>query len=1226
MSKPLPTLQLAINSQGAAASHNGSEVIVGLGEKQLRMDPSIVRALCATYDANTLAADRSAAYEILEKYKLENGNIAKVAAYAATALGVGSNVEFEYTLRYYCLLVMESYMNRNWNSMEMEARVEFRNYILEIVTTQGDALPSFVLEKIASLLAQVMKRTFPQHWKDCFEHFGVLCGKHPVQGQVVFLVLKTVVEDCSNADFNTMLPSKRRNEILQGLHVCAPSFLVEICQYVQGKPTVVVETVLSMLTEFGRWLPLKLLVSEEANIGMLACLYVDSSFPMSLQYAGLELLNVLFGRSFDTEWRRTLGEISMTLLSKLDGVKVGAYIQRENAPQQSIDEPVDEEVLTLHGKIVDVLVKWGNYQAEHVPQDQMVVRNAYLEYLMTWITHPSLTLLKAQLLLWVVIVKKRLFIVESQAPAVLDLLWNCICTRNLKIGSPDESNDRVCAYSQIEFDDEEDFIFFFGSLRGAMLELGTQLVLFDAPSGVQRIGQFVEHRMQNQIENIAKVNVMDEKMHLYIELEGLVSLLEGFFKKLPIQVIENDASVSNALRYILNLFEQYVTLVKDKPIYFAKVVQLLCACGKFYQVDANLLSITLQCGFECCVYPKNVPAAESDHKVFHDVRFSACRSLIHLCKAIPQVIVSCFSELCQQVLQVLSSDKLQVSEQVLLYEALIVTSNALSDENERRAFLELILQNPIASFTKPELTSLLEMDVSTSIIPFLHGVLGKYHFDVSSSLSFIYCILRRLNKKELIGMAWSYFLPNVFRLMDKLNSCWQHRQELVQQNSGNLCWLVSIRVQELMFFSGKNDVTFSDEFVAEYTKQSEWPKWAHLARERCCQIISIALQEDSCYKMIPFAEQIGRSVHRHLEVMEHRHVKQYLHETFIPFTKKCPPSQFQTLLHPMASELLLHGIQRLNLSWQMHHGNVTSDAELKRNSLWYPIAIGVEANQLDTIQNSVLIDVSIGYLDFMAAMLNPKTVIQTTPTATASSKPKHVILEKDVVRRNFVLFSIMENGLLCDVPHHLGNLCLILLASVLKWKNSYLLSRTLLMFDELIKVVCQISYIDNPIYQSYISFLGHDVFGLLLEIVLDEEFEYEKNVIHDSIALVALIYMRLTLRIASADDCKLQSRSADDQLAYNTRNNIVGIVSPKEIIVRFTSATPQQLLELDAKFYACGSTKQRKQMFKEFLEGLKQTSASNSNIANLIEPLQLPSKKSENIGDSVLSGIQLFQF
>jgi hypothetical protein len=68
-------------------------------------------------------------------------------------------------------------------------------------------------------------REFPQRWESLLQDLESVWATGQVQAELALLAFSGLVENCMDSDFNSKLPSQRRDDILKGLNLALPSFM-----------------------------------------------------------------------------------------------------------------------------------------------------------------------------------------------------------------------------------------------------------------------------------------------------------------------------------------------------------------------------------------------------------------------------------------------------------------------------------------------------------------------------------------------------------------------------------------------------------------------------------------------------------------------------------------------------------------------------------------------------------------------------------------------------------------------------------------------------------------------------------------------------------------------------------------------------------------------------------------------------------------------------------------
>jgi hypothetical protein len=119
------------------------------------------------------------------------------------------------------LTLLHDWIRMWWSKIPMESQVEIRTILSHLVSqcnsrTYGGNYNS----KLASILAEIAERQFPQHWTSMIEDFMTLWREAGFNVQeIIVKTLQYIYSDCTDIDFTNQLPSTRRQEIVAGLKI-----------------------------------------------------------------------------------------------------------------------------------------------------------------------------------------------------------------------------------------------------------------------------------------------------------------------------------------------------------------------------------------------------------------------------------------------------------------------------------------------------------------------------------------------------------------------------------------------------------------------------------------------------------------------------------------------------------------------------------------------------------------------------------------------------------------------------------------------------------------------------------------------------------------------------------------------------------------------------------------------------------------------------------------------
>jgi hypothetical protein len=232
------------------------------------------------------AQSRADAFETLEQFKKFDGRVAVILELLQTealVLPVGSNnLDITASAKLYTLGVLQSFLKTNYSKLNNESdRLAIRNAVMtaarqlltkcsctsQIASSDGQSYQDqsanaaenehrFLAIKIASLIADIATRDFPQRWtsfiSDLFSSpdkgglwyippsTSSFRGYGPLIGVKMCLeCLKIITEDCTDGDFNSKISTSRRNDVLIGLNEVNQQFLPLIFEVLSSQYAII---------------------------------------------------------------------------------------------------------------------------------------------------------------------------------------------------------------------------------------------------------------------------------------------------------------------------------------------------------------------------------------------------------------------------------------------------------------------------------------------------------------------------------------------------------------------------------------------------------------------------------------------------------------------------------------------------------------------------------------------------------------------------------------------------------------------------------------------------------------------------------------------------------------------------------------------------------------------------------------------------------------------------
>ncbi|DAZ99393.1 TPA: hypothetical protein N0F65_005295 [Lagenidium giganteum] len=1190
----------------------------------------IVEALAASMDAQLYqqvllavqvshsplasAADRQAAYAFSEDFKRRDDcALYAVAIFKNPAHEVAPTSPLDVSTRqHFALHVLEHYVLTHWSALPLEEQVTLRTELVNLLLrsppppVDGTEEPGFLKEKKVALLAQIAKRQFPQRWPDFLpELLQIWEHGSTKQIELILMILRSLAEDCVSSCFNTSIPPARRKDILQGLNACLPQLFPVVYQELekqyalyqapssaaaQASSKKIIHSALEMLKEFLDWMPIERPVEPATNLIYVAVqLLADAEF----RIAAAECLEVYMTRSFAKR------DIMVRSIAQI--------IEKVNSLDLEDLESELESNLRFHKKINDVLVAWGTTQLDTFLQDMQpqegMVLNAVFRNLCRLFSHPSVIITEAQIVLWLSILKNKVLLKQRDAflgPA-METLRQVSYDKYFKLGSPDRDDSLACMCSAEEFDDHHEYLAFYGNFRGRLYALIRQLVVLDANVSLKMLLErlsFVLTTYPASTDHLNARGLSTETSTAFIYHEGVAALIECVVKQLP-----NGAMDDNANRQLLHtIIQNVLSFETQDPILKYRQLLVLSAFPKYYILDGNVLTAVFEMLFTNInfVLPGEDVHGQMSNETMN-VRRRALSSLVSICQAIPAHILPVLPVLCSKVQELFANDRVLDSEGVLLYEMLVLVSNSMENLEERAQFLQQIVQEPLSSWTSPEITNLLSSpeQIVTAVEaaatnPEPRKLLGK----AVKTLTTLYGVSRRSCTNTTPGYepfapSWPHLLPNLLAAIHTLHALQEPAMKDAILKTSNACWLLSVSVDEIaQVLGGKHQL--EEEEVAKLPVASKWSKWHKNIRDVCYHIMGVAMTQPSFFANPQVVSIFENGILSNMHLMEHRHMKTLLASVFLPFIKHCPKELHPSLLEPVLVHLLSHMVQRFDACYTKAHVAELNPDKSKK-SPWTGLVVGVEEAKHDVVVEKMLVDLTRQILEFVESIVDAKTVV-----GVDTDNPKHVTSPEDSVLQEFVLH---KSG---SLPFTIG----ALLAQVISWKDTLSCRKAVMLSEKLVNVL----HNDG----RYQNFLARDLFSATLQALLQDYpgIVKEDYLKWDLINLLRNIYCRITLGLTPVEECKGIDPCNQPQKPLSVLSS-----APREMLLTLPEVTPANLDALDAYLREKQSVKAQKNALKEFLEvpmlAIKHKSASSSAATS---PLAggVASKKIQNIPEKLV--------
>lgn len=171
---------------------------------------AIVISSSSSWSGQPIApSDRQTAYSVLDEFSKFQGRLPMCLSWLQKPqLIVGGNNDCTVAAKLFACETLAKMLKTDYSKLPEKDRLTLRGALLTAARQQAQNPiidPRVLPNKLASLLAALMVRDFPQRWTTCIDDlFGNLWSAEvPQMGNKICLeILKLVAEDCTDSDFN----------------------------------------------------------------------------------------------------------------------------------------------------------------------------------------------------------------------------------------------------------------------------------------------------------------------------------------------------------------------------------------------------------------------------------------------------------------------------------------------------------------------------------------------------------------------------------------------------------------------------------------------------------------------------------------------------------------------------------------------------------------------------------------------------------------------------------------------------------------------------------------------------------------------------------------------------------------------------------------------------------------------------------------------------------------
>lgn len=583
--------------------------------------------------------------------------------------------------RHFGLKLLEDVVKARWNSMVAEEKIFIKENLMKLMSSGTGHLTVehlFMKDALARVVVELVKREWPQQWPGLLSELDSLCQQGETQTELVMFVLLRLVEDV--AVLQTLEQSQRRKEIYSALTANMEqifSFLLGLLEkhyraYKESGSDEHCRVCTATLNTFGalvEWVNIQHSMANDKYL--LRCLTHLLSDPRLQLSAGDCLLGLVGWRAGKTAERAHL-----LCLFDTD-MMMSLFAATEEAEKKSLDC----DHYTFLKRMVEILTVLGDQVCclwtKETPRSSLPNLSTYLDALLAFTRHPSQTVSHLANELWAKFFRHPDIgadpVFLSYRPKWLDVALR----KAVKVGYPEKDDHPACSYSQLDYDNDEEFHGFFVKYRLCIVE---NVRVISASNPLMPLSLL--DRWLREVLSTSPPSLLD--------LEAISNLLDSTFSKLT-----EPEQVQPVSHLAVPLLQLVLTHPATSPLLVSELLSCISALFSCIHLAPSALQPVLSKVFA----PLAAPNTDNSKDV-RTLRRHACALLVKLGSKFPTLLLPTFDFLRAEIARLNSTCLVSKMEYVTLTEGLVVISNQMCDYNKQSSFIQELLAPIVAQLAQ----------------------------------------------------------------------------------------------------------------------------------------------------------------------------------------------------------------------------------------------------------------------------------------------------------------------------------------------------------------------------------------------------------------------------------------------------------------------------------------------------------------------------------------------
>ncbi|KAJ8676509.1 hypothetical protein QAD02_012296 [Eretmocerus hayati] len=898
-------------------------------------------------------------YNLCERFKESSPLCAQCGLYLAQKLPDRSPI-----VRHFGLQLMEHCIKDRWTQMSQAEKLFIKENAMKLLEEGVGPLlqeENHIKDALSRIIVEMIKREWPQQWPTMLAELSQVCTRGESQTELVLLVFLRLVEDV--AVLETLESAQRRKDIYQALTSNMTEIFAFFSRLVeqhfkdfQAKSSLgimneaaahsrVIQVVLLTLSGFVEWVSIVHLMANDGRLLKVLCIFLGDPL---FQCSAAECLLLILNRKGKIEDRKQL-----MILFVEDALRC-MYTAATITPPLSSSEVQERHYLflkklaqVLNGMAAQLCGLWTKDDGYRV---RPVHFNLYLDTVLSFTAHRSLTLTQAVNSVWIMFFKHEHIKTDPVVVSYIPKYIENTAPKLVKVAHPGRGQTNGATPYYIEYDTEEELNVFNHRLRVDVVE-GLRHATMVAPLVTFGYMQaWLTAKINKGMTNLAyKSSPLDIE---YLEWDAVSLALDAVVQRLLL--VNERPSVQAGLQ----LLELCLGYSPQDPWILSALLSNISALFVFLSMSTGSMAMpgvailprALEKIFAAVIFSEPGETLGNRSKATKNVRRHAANLMVKIGLKYPLLLLPVFDQIHSTVRR-LTADQNQFSrtESLTLYEALLLISNHFCDFERQERFVAEIIGDTSTRFMaigaqafKGPIEFMQYVGLNGPAVD--NGPLDPIAInrgDLMICVNTLLCVVKRSSIPDdpdraarggfVIGHssngnpvyrnpAARHILPalqTLFGLLGTINALFTPAALALLSDGYKKAYdiLESEKKNLLGLHTSSNDSADGDQNPAPLLRMQNF---LTSINDNCYHMLGSGCHTlgRDFYQLPGLAPALLNSVFSNLELVPDHKLRPIIKVFMKPFIYSCPPAYYESVLVPVLAHVSTHMCQRLSAKWQ----------------------------------------------------------------------------------------------------------------------------------------------------------------------------------------------------------------------------------------------------------------------------------------------------------------------